>query len=70
MADLERLVPEERSAVDNALISWVDSGPPRDRSRVVAGLTLFEHHLASGIAITCFVDEDQLLVGLLRVRRL
>ena len=51
-ADLDRLNPEERSGVDDLLGTWVSAGPPQDRSRTVAGVTLFEHHLESGIAVT------------------
>lgn len=39
-ADLERLTAEERTAVDELLVGWVITGPARDRTRPVAGLTL------------------------------
>ncbi len=68
-ADLDRLTPEERRAVDELLSAWVTSGPPQDRSRTVAGMTLFEHHLQARIAVTYLVDHDQRLVGVLRIRR-
>ncbi len=69
-ADLDRLTPEERRAVDELLSAWVTSGPPQDRSRTVAGMTLFEHHLEDRIAVTYLVDDEQRLVGVLRIRRL
>ncbi len=69
-ADLDRLAPEERSAVDDLLSGWVTSGPPQDRSRTVAGMTLFEHHLEARIAVTYLADDDQRLIGVLRIRRL
>lgn len=55
--DLERLIPDERSAIDDTLIGWVTTGPGRDRTRLLAGLSLFEHHVANKIAITYIVDD-------------
>jgi len=69
-ADLDRLTPEERRTVDDLLSAWVNSGPPQGRARTVAGMTLFEHHVADGIAVTYLVDDDQRLIGVLRIRRL
>ena len=68
--DLERLTPDERSAVDDILIGWVTTGPAWDRTRLLAGLSLFEHHVANKIAITYIVDDRQHLVGILRIRRI
>jgi hypothetical protein len=31
-ADLERLTPAERTAVDDVLVGWATTGPPRDRT--------------------------------------
>ncbi len=68
-ADLDRLAPDERAAVDDLLSTWVTTGPLQDRPRTVAGMTLFEHHLGDRVAVTYFVDENQRLIGVLRVRR-
>jgi hypothetical protein len=68
--DLSRLDTEERSSVEQTLLEWVSSGPPRDRSRDLAGLMLYEHHIENRIGITYFADDEQELVGLLRIRRL
>jgi hypothetical protein len=56
--------------VEQTLLEWVSSGPPRDRSRDLAGLMLYEHHIENRIGITYFADDEQELVGLLRIRRL
>ncbi len=69
-ADLDRLNPAERNAVDDLLTEWVTSGPPRDRSRALAGMTLFERDLEGGICVTYLVDDDQRLIGILRIRAL
>jgi hypothetical protein len=69
-ADLERLTPEERTAVDDLLVGWVTTGPARDRTRPLAGLTLFEHHVAESVALTYIIDDQQHLVGILRIRRI
>ncbi|MDQ6613728.1 MAG: hypothetical protein M3083_02965 [Actinomycetota bacterium] len=70
-ADLEQLSPDDRSAIDDVLIAWLDTGPPRDRPRSLAGVTLFEHHLPHiALAITYFVDDHQQLVGVLRISNL
>ncbi|MDQ6949381.1 MAG: hypothetical protein M3256_24795 [Actinomycetota bacterium] len=69
-ADLDELTPEERGAVDDLLSASITSGPPQDRLRVVAGVTLFEHHVEDRVAVTYFVNDDQRLIGVLRVRRL
>jgi hypothetical protein len=65
-ADLNRLTSEDRSAIDDLLSAWVTSEPPRERSRNPSGVILFEHHLES--EITYFVDDQQHLVGILRIR--
>ncbi len=68
-ADHEQITLEERNAVDDLLSAWVTAGPPQDRSRILAGLMLLEHQMENGIAVTYFVDDDQSLVGILRIRR-
>jgi len=62
-ADLDRLTPNERGAIGDLLSAWVTTGPPQDRRRTVAGMTLFEHHLEDRVAVTYFVDENQRLIG-------
>lgn len=66
--DLDRLSDEQRRVVEDALISWVTSGPPADDARRVAGVTLFEHRLENVVSVVYLVDEPQLLLGVLRVR--
>jgi hypothetical protein len=69
-ADLERLTPDERTAVDDVLVGWVTTGPARDQTRPLADLTLFEHHVADSVALTYIIDDRQHLVGILRIRRI
>ncbi|MDQ6617305.1 MAG: hypothetical protein M3083_21805 [Actinomycetota bacterium] len=70
-AALEQLSPDDRSAIDDVLIAWLDTGPPRDRPRRRAGVTLFEHDLRHvAVGITYVVDDHQQLVGVLRISNL
>ncbi len=67
--DLDALTPADRAAVTEELFAWVPNGPPRTKSRVVAGVELFEDQLPSGISVTYFVDEHAPYVAVVRLRR-
>jgi len=62
-ADLDRLTPNERGAIDDLPSTWVTTGPPQDHQWTVAGMGLFEHHLEDRIAVTYLVDDEQPAVG-------
>jgi len=68
-SDLERLSDEDRDAVVQDLLGWVDDGPPRGHPREVGGARLFEERLPSGFEVVYVVVETVPLVALLRLRR-
>jgi hypothetical protein len=46
--NLEKLDEDERAAVADDLLGWVETGPPRSNRRDVGGLELFDDRLPSG----------------------
>lgn len=69
-SDVESLSESDRLAIADALVVWVDNGPPRSHRRLTAGAELFEDEVASRYQITYFVNEVEQYVALLRVRQL
>lgn len=66
--DLARLTDTQRSALTEDLFAWVENGPPRHTSRIIADVELFEDVVPSGYRITYFVNDAEPYVAILRIR--
>jgi hypothetical protein len=67
--DLDRLEDDERGALGESLLGWVETGPPLGTRRLAGGLALQEDHVGTGFAVTYFVDGTVPYAAELRVRR-
>lgn len=68
--DLDRLDEGDRATLAEELFAWVEAGPPRTTSRQLAGATLFEDRLPSGLDVAYFVHEPESYVAIVRARRM
>jgi len=66
--DFARLTGSQRTALNEDLFGWVESGPPRRNRRIVADVEMFEDTLSSGYRVTYFVNETEPYVAILRIR--
>jgi hypothetical protein len=61
---LDRLSEEDRGAVLEELVSWVEDGPPLGREHYARGRRLVEHQLEAGFTVIYFnhAPEDYVTV--------
>jgi hypothetical protein len=67
--DFEALGEGDRAAVVEDLFAWIEDGPPRSRSRSVAGAVLFDDPLPCGYTISYFVNDADRYVAVVRLRK-
>ncbi|MGA8725420.1 MAG: hypothetical protein WB565_10270 [Acidimicrobiales bacterium] len=68
-SDLDQLTDEERSNLNEIVMTWVESGPPRTISRMVAGIEMFDERVGPDLLLTYYVSEEADLVAVIRIRR-
>ena len=64
-SDLDQLTDEERSNLNEIVMTWVESGPPRAISRMVAGIEMFDERVGPDLLLTYYVSEEADLVAVI-----
>ena len=68
-SDLDQLTDDERSNLNEIVMTWVESGPPRTISRLVAGIEMFDERVGPDLLVTYYVSVEENLVAVIRIRR-
>lgn len=68
-ADLVGLEAEVVDLLTDTLVEWVQDGPPREKTRELAGMTFYEATIAERYLLGYMIKDDPLAVALLWLRR-
>lgn len=69
-SDLDALAETERSAFVSEMFGWTTHGPPRQTSRNVLGVEMFDDRLSSGFRITYVIDDEEQRILVVRIREI
>jgi hypothetical protein len=66
--DLVGLDSELTEAITDAIVDWLERGPPRRGERVLAGVTFYEETIAGRVIVGYVVDPARERFALLWIR--